>query len=150
MSLLILSFMGACALLELTCQFRSRLSAMKADGHERKSCYKTGASRSVGAETEGPPRNIKIFLCRKIPPKKADSTLVIVENGCYLYLFSGYFNFWPASGDPRGNAEGIGSYVYLRQKCHQWLVLLRELYRAWELLWCGSLPCWAPRGRSGP
>lgn len=34
----------------------------------------------------------------------AISALVVVENGCYLYLLSGYFNFWPASGDPRGHS----------------------------------------------
>lgn len=41
----------------------------------------------------------------------AITALVVVENGCYLYLLSGYFNFWPASGDPRGCSGSWGHWI---------------------------------------
>lgn len=67
----------------------------------------------------------------------AISVLVVVENGCYLYLLSGYFNFWPSSGGPRGHSGGWGHWiVYVSlEKCHQCLVLLWNLCSAWEF--CG-------------
>ena len=105
MSLLILYFIGACALLKLACQFRSRHYAIRADGPEHKSCYKTGVSRNVAAGTKVLPRNIRIFLPYSLSRlTHAISALVLVENGCYLYLLSCCSNFWATTGEPRGHA----------------------------------------------
>lgn len=69
MSLLILSFMGAHALLKMACQFRSRHGAIEADGYEHKLYCRSGVCRNVNARIEAYARPSKRYYPGKIPPK---------------------------------------------------------------------------------